>query len=50
MGEFKMIKFVICDDNLNIAQKLKEMFEILFVKHDIEAEIKFVTDNPNKVL
>ena len=37
MGEFKMIKFVICDDNLNIAQKLKEMFEILFVKHDIEA-------------
>lgn len=45
-----MINFVICDDNLNIAKKLKEMFEILFVKNDIEAEIKFVTDNPNEVL
>lgn len=45
-----MINFVICDDNLNIAKKLKEMFEILFVKNDIEAQIKFVTDNPNEVL
>lgn len=45
-----MINFVICDDNLNIAKKLKEMFEILFVKNDIDAEIKFVTDNPNEVL
>ena len=45
-----MINFVICDDNLNIAKKLKEMFEILFFKNDIEAEIKLVTDNPNKVL
>lgn len=45
-----MLNFVLCDDNLNIVKKLKEMLEILFVKNDIEANVSFVTDNPNKVL
>ena len=36
-----MLNFVICDDNLNIVKKLKEMLEILFVKHDIDAKIGF---------
>ena len=45
-----MLNFVLCDDNLNIVKKLKEMLEILFVKDDIDAQVSFITDNPNKVL
>ena len=45
-----MLNFVLCDDNLNIVKKLKEMLEILFVKHDIDAKVGFYTDNPTKVL
>ena len=45
-----MLNFVLCDDNLNIVKKLKEMLEIIFVKNDIEATVSFFTDNPNEVL
>lgn len=45
-----MLNFVLCDDNLNILKKLKEMLEILFVKNDIDAKIGFYTDQPEKVL
>ena len=45
-----MLNFVLCDDNLNIVKKLKEMLEILFVKNDIDAKIGFYTDSPEKVL
>ena len=45
-----MLNFVICDDNLNIVNKLKEMLEILFVKNDINAKIGLCTNIPEKVL
>ncbi len=45
-----MLNFVLCDDNLNILNKLKEMLEILFVKNDIDAKVGFYTDKPEKVL
>ena len=45
-----MLNFVLCDDNLSIVKKLKEMLEILFVKNDIDAKVSFFTDNPQKVL
>lgn len=45
-----MLNFVLCDDNLNIVNKLKEMLEILFLKNDIDAKISFFTDKPEKVL
>lgn len=45
-----MLNFVLCDDNLNIVQKLKEMLEILFFKNDIDAQVSFFTDKPEKVL
>ena len=45
-----MLNFVICDDNLNILNKLKEMLEILFIKNDIDAKVGFYTDEPKKVL
>jgi len=45
-----MLNFVICDDNLNIVKKLKEMLEILFIKNDIDAQVSFYTDNPEELL
>lgn len=45
-----MLNFVLCDDNLNIVNKLKEMLEILFLKNDIDAKVSFVTDKPEEVL
>ena len=45
-----MLNFVLCDDNLNIVKKLKEMLEMLFIKNDIDAKVGFYTDNPMKVL
>lgn len=45
-----MLNFVLCDDNLNILTKLKEMFEILFCKKDIDAQISFVSDKAEQIL
>lgn len=45
-----MLNFVLCDDNLNIVRKLKEMLEILFTKNDIIAKVGFITDNPLDVI
>jgi len=45
-----MLNFVICDDNLNIVKKLKEMLELLFIKHDIDAKVSFCTHDPKSVL
>ena len=45
-----MLNFVLCDDNLNIVNKLKEMLEIIFMKNNIDANVALVTDNPYKVL
>jgi len=45
-----MLNFVLCDDNLNIVKKLKEMLELLFVKNDIDAKVGLCTDDPMQVL
>ena len=50
MEEINMLNFVLCDDNLNIVKKLKEMLEILFIKDDIDAKVGFYTDKPEKIL
>ena len=40
-----MLNFVICDDNLHIANKMKEMLELIFMKNDVSASVAFVSDN-----
>lgn len=45
-----MLNFVLCDDNLNIVNKMKEMLEIIFIKHDIEANVNFISDNAHDTL
>jgi DNA-binding LytR/AlgR family response regulator len=38
-----MIKFVLCDDNLDVLNKLSNMFESIFIQNDFNAEIAFKT-------
>ena len=45
-----MLSFVLCDDNINIVNKMKEMLEIIFIKHDIVAKVDFLSDNANDTL
>lgn len=45
-----MLNFVLCDDNLSIVSKLKEMLELLFIKHDMDAKVVFVSDNTADIL
>ena len=45
-----MLNFVICDDNLNILEKLSQMLEKIFIKNDYEAKITFKSDKPEKIL
>ena len=45
-----MLNFILCDDNLNIVNKMKDMLEIIFTKHDIEAIVSFVSDNAKETL
>lgn len=45
-----MVKFVLCDDNLNLLTKLKEMIELIFLRNDFDAKIVFSTTSPKKLL
>ena len=36
-----MLNFVMCDDNLNALNKLSHMFESVFMKYDLKAQIAF---------
>lgn len=45
-----MLDFVLCDDNLNILNKLDNMLNTLFVKHDLEANVSFKSDKAEDIL
>lgn len=45
-----MLKFVLCDDNEIILERLSKMLESLFIKHNLDAEISFESNNPIAVL
>lgn len=45
-----MLNFVLCDDNLNILDKLEKILENLFMKYDYDAQIVFKSDNATDVL
>lgn len=45
-----MLNFVICDDNLNILDRLEKMLEKIFTKNDYEASVVFKSDNPDDIL
>ena len=45
-----MLNFVICDDNLNILDRLEKMLDTIFCKNDFEAQVAFSSDNTEEVL
>ena len=45
-----MLNFIICDDNLNILDKLKTMLENIFTKNNFEATVSYTSDNIDNIL
>ena len=45
-----MLHFIICDDNLNILDKLEKMLENIFTKNNFEATVSFKSDNSDDIL
>lgn len=45
-----MLHFVICDDNLNILDKLEKMLENIFTKNAFDAKVTFKSDNSTEIL
>ena len=45
-----MLNFAICDDNLNILDRLEKMLESIFTKNNFDASVCFKTDNTNDML
>ena len=45
-----MLNFVICDDNLNLLDRLAKMLENIFDKNDFDAQIVLKTDNTDTLL
>ena len=45
-----MLNFVICEDNLNILNKLSNLMENIFVKYNYDAKVTLATDNPDNLI
>lgn len=45
-----MLNFVICDDNLNILDRLEKMLENVFTKNNYEATVTFKSGNSEDIL
>ena len=45
-----MLNIVLCDDNLNVLEKLEKMLESIFIKHSFSADVIFSCSDPHKLL
>ena len=45
-----MIKFALCDDNVQLLSKLKNMLEDIFLRHDLDASVVFTANTPKKLV
>lgn len=45
-----MIKFALCDDNVQSLLRLKKALENIFIRDDLDASVVFTTSNPEKLL
>ncbi len=45
-----MLNFVICDDNLNLLDRLGKMLETIFTKSNYDASVVFKSDNADDIL
>jgi DNA-binding LytR/AlgR family response regulator len=44
---FRMINFVLCDDNKSILNRLEKMLESIFIKNNLSGQIVFSTTSPD---
>ena len=45
-----MLKFVVCDDNVDVMNKLANMLEAIFTQNDIEGEVVYKTTKGEEIL
>jgi len=45
-----MLNFVLCDDNVNILNRLEKMLENIFTKNGYDASVVFKSDNADDIL
>ena len=45
-----MLNFVICDDNINLLDRLEKMLEAIFSKNNYDASVVFKSDNADDIL
>ena len=45
-----MLNFVVCDDNLNLLDRLEKMLETIFTKNNYDASVVFKSDNADDIL
>lgn len=45
-----MLNFVICDDNVNLLDRLEKMLETIFLEHNYDASVVFKCDNADDIL
>lgn len=45
-----MINFVLCDDNIMVLSKLKEMLNSIFLKYDFDADVKLATTSTKELI
>lgn len=45
-----MLNFVICDDNLNILDRLSKMLDNIFLKYNYDARVGFCSENSEELL
>lgn len=45
-----MLNFIICDDNLNLLDRLGKMLETIFSKNNYDASVVFKSDNADDIL
>ena len=45
-----MLNFAICDDNLNILNKIAKMLEAILIKNSLDGKIVITSNNPSEIL
>lgn len=45
-----MLNFVVCDDNLNLLDRLEKMLETIFTKNNYDASVVFKSNNADDIL
>lgn len=45
-----MLHFVLCDDNVQVLNRLEKTLETIFIKNDIDAQISFKATKSDEIL